>query len=264
MMKFFCTLLFLVVAANAFPPQIKFSESFMRVKSMRQRFGGRIVGGEEVEPNSIPFQISFQTTGGLHFCGASVMDKDTIITAAHCCDSFFPWEVQVVAGEHDLFSTSGDEQKIAVSDITYHEMFETHGTNYDVCLLKLKSSLDLNEKVKPVALPEKDQEFTGDAVVSGWGTIYSDGPSSPLLRSVTVQIVSDEDCSDAYPGSTDETMICAAAAGKDSCQGDSGGPLAQDGTLVGIVSWGRGCAFPGYPGVYGKVSQFIDWIVEHK
>ncbi|CAB4066843.1 PRSS1_2_3 [Lepeophtheirus salmonis] len=102
-------------------------------------------------------------------------------------------------------------------------------------LFLLKSSLDLNEKVKPVALPEKDQEFTGDAVVSGWGTIYSDGPSSPLLRSVTVQIVSDEDCSDAYPGSTDETMICAAAAGKDSCQGDSGGPLAQDGTLRQLI-----------------------------
>ncbi|CAB4065990.1 PRSS1_2_3 [Lepeophtheirus salmonis] len=94
------------------------------------------------------------------------------------------------------------------------------------------SSLDLNEKVKPVALPEKDQEFTGDVVVSGWGTISSNGPSSPVLRSVTVHVVSDEDCSDAYFGSTDETMICAAAPGKDSCQGDSGGPLAQDGTLV--------------------------------
>nr|CAH61460.1 trypsin [Lepeophtheirus salmonis] len=249
MMKFLGALLFLAAAAHAAP---------------RMKQSGRIVGGDEVEPNSIPFQISFQTITGFHFCGGSVMDKDTIITAAHCCDGFRAEDVQIIAAEHDLFSISGDEQKVGVSKITYHEKFGSHGTNYDVCLLKLKSSLDLNEKVKPVALPEKDQEFTGDVVVSGWGTIASNGPSSPVLRSVTVHVVSDEDCSDAYFGSTDETMICAAAPGKDSCQGDSGGPLAQDGTLVGIVSWGYGCAAPGYPGVYGKVSKFIDWIVEHK
>ncbi|CAB4066823.1 unnamed protein product [Lepeophtheirus salmonis] len=96
------------------------------------------------------------------------------------------------------------------------------------------SSLHFNEKVKPIALPEKDQEFIGDVVVSGWGTISSSGPPSPVLKAVTVQVVSDEDCSDAYYGSIDETMICAAAPGKDSCQGDSGGPLAQDGTLSSL------------------------------
>ncbi|QQP37822.1 Trypsin-1, partial [Caligus rogercresseyi] len=70
------------------------------------------------------------------------------------------------------------------------------------------------------------------------------------------------DYEDAYPGMIDETMICAAAPEKDSCQGDSGGPLVQGNTLVGIASWGRGCAFAGYPGVYGKVTKFLDWIAE--
>merc|ERR1712150_90655 len=63
-------------------------------------------------------------------------------------------------------------------------------------------------------------------------------------------------------------MICAADDGKDSCQGDSGGPLivraddSDEDVQVGIVSWGKGCAKPGYPGVYARVSEKIDWINE--
>ncbi len=62
-------------------------------------------------------------------------------------------------------------------------------------------------------------------------------------------------------------QICAAAksGGRDACQGDSGGPLvAFDRNdcpyVVGITSWGIGCAKPGSSGVYTRVSSFHAWI----
>lgn len=57
-------------------------------------------------------------------------------------------------------------------------------------------------------------------------------------------------------------MLCAgyATGGKDACQYDSGGPLVQGSVVVGIVSWGVGCALPRYPGVYADVGALRDWI----
>ena len=66
-----------------------------------------------------------------------------------------------------------------------------------------------------------------------------------------------------------DDMMCAGvkAGGKDACQGDSGGPLiaadpAQGNrmTLVGVVSWGFGCAAEDALGIYAEVSHFSSWL----
>lgn len=90
------------------------------------------------------------------------------------------------------------------------------------------------------------------------------GSVSPNLMGVSVPIVSKATCAQVYQSMNTITdrMICAGytAGGKDSCQGDSGGPLTSSGVLYGIVSWGRGCAQPKYPGVYTNVANLRSWI----
>ena len=74
-------------------------------------------------------------------------------------------------------------------------------------------------------------------------------------------------CNDAYGNQITSNMICAASPGKDSCQGDSGGPLVTQEndhyTLVGVVSWGYGCAMANYPGVYARVTAQMNWILDN-
>lgn len=96
--------------------------------------------------------------------------------------------------------------------------------------------------------------------------IFQSATASRTLRSATVNIVPQSACLRAYLSIATVTseMICAVGAnpGKDACQGDSGGPLAYNGYLIGLVSWGEGCADVRYPGVYTRVSVYTKWIQE--
>uniref|UniRef100_A0A673VB47 Kallikrein related peptidase 13 n=1 Tax=Suricata suricatta TaxID=37032 RepID=A0A673VB47_SURSU len=87
----------------------------------------------------------------------------------------------------------------------------------------------------------------------------------PTLQCANIQLRSDEECHQVYPGKITPNMLCAGTkeGGKDSCEGDSGGPLICNGTLHGIISWGDfPCGQPNRPGVYTRVSQYVVWIQE--
>ncbi|XP_057369715.1 trypsin-1-like [Daphnia carinata] len=242
----------------------------------------KIVGGTEVVPNSLPFQISLQRryfSGFSHSCGGSILNENTILNAAHCVEGINDVTIfRVVAGEHDLTQVSGLEQNRDVSSYLMHPDFDTNTFFSDIALIYLTTPLDLSvPSAKAVNLPPPVTEFDPPAgtitTVSGWGKTSSGGSISNVLLSVDVPIVADADCNAAYAGPFDPnpvlpSMLCAGGqpGGVDSCQGDSGGPLftgtGADVVQHGIVSWGRasGCALADYPGVYTQVSYFLDWI----
>jgi len=103
-------------------------------------------------------------------------------------------------------------------------------------------------------------------VVSGWGALTYGSSSIPSeLQFVNVKIIGQAECQSAsygYGSQIKSGMICAAAEGKGTCQGDSGGPLVSGNVLVGIVSWGYGCADADYPGVYTNVADYYNWIYD--
>jgi hypothetical protein len=100
----------------------------------------------------------------------------------------------------------------------------------------------------------------------GWGATCEGCSTSPLQRFVDLPLVGWDACEQAYPG-LNWDAVCAGtdAGGLDSCQGDSGGPLVWRSStgwvLLGVVSWGEGCARPNTPGVYTSVPVWRDWVV---
>ncbi|XP_059622965.1 trypsin-1-like [Phlebotomus argentipes] len=225
------------------------------------RLDGKIVGGYEVNVEEAPYQASLQTD--YSSCGASIISENFALTAAHCTDDAIADMFTLRVGSS--YHAKGGKV-VNVKRIVQHPQWNPQTIDYDFALLELAETLTFSEACQPVDLPEQDQDVEDGALllVSGWGNTQNAEESREKLRAALVPKTNDEVCSEAYGGNGMITprMICAGyeEGGKDACQGDSGGPLVENGTLVGVVSWGEGCAEKGYPGVYSRVASVRDWL----
>nr|P35037.5 RecName: Full=Trypsin-3; Flags: Precursor [Anopheles gambiae] len=227
--------------------------------------GHRIVGGFEIDVSETPYQVSLQYFNS-HRCGGSVLNSKWILTAAHCTVNLQPSSLAVRLGS-SRHASGGTVVRVA--RVLEHPNYDDSTIDYDFSLMELESELTFSDVVQPVSLPDQDEAVEDGTmtIVSGWGNTQSAAESNAILRAANVPTVNQKECTIAYSssGGITDRMLCAGykRGGKDACQGDSGGPLVVDGKLVGVVSWGFGCAMPGYPGVYARVAVVRDWVREN-
>ncbi|KAI8038298.1 trypsin-1 [Drosophila gunungcola] len=230
---------------------------------------GKIVNGTTAAPGELPFVVSLRRSkSGHHSCGATLLNSDWILTAAHCVRSSSPEQLDLQYGSQSLARNSS--QLVRVAAIFVHPGYEPQDKYVnDIALLQLAQSVTLTKRVQPVRLPEPHQVTPGNAsaVLAGWGLNATGGLVQRDLQKVQLQVFSDAECSERHQTQLHGTQICAGLpeGGKGQCSGDSGGPLLLTGTdtQVGIVSWSiKPCARPPFPGVFTEVSAYVDWIVE--
>ena len=227
-----------------------------------------IVGGTPVNPAcpncKYDFMVSIQSDGwwGGHFCGGSLVREDWVVTAAHCVQGDSPNSIEVVIGLHNVNGTNGSQTR-DVDAIIIHPQYSGNSLNNDYALLHLTQPITDFEPIKLVTSDSHDDEPVMSTTM-GWGATSSGGSSSNILLEVDVPI--DDSCGNYSNSDITNNMVCAGDGngGEDSCQGDSGGPLIMtndDGEyeLIGIVSWGYGCAEAQYPGVYSRIYPRLDW-----
>lgn len=234
---------------------------------------GRIVGGWETNITHFPHQVSLQM-GTRHICGGSVIAPNVILTAAHCV--LKPEEPQLYAIRAGSTIWSSGGSFVRVRQIIPHAQFNkpTHMNN-DIAMLVLHKALVYDRTIQPIPLVVPTDKVSAQAqlFVSGWGsTSVEQVITEPRLHYTAVVQMDRKSCTQNYfgAGAVTNSMFCAGSKSglgdRDSCMGDSGGPLvtkvADRFKILGIVSWGLGCANAQYPGVYTSVAAHNAWITQ--
>ncbi|CAG7722893.1 unnamed protein product [Allacma fusca] len=262
----------------------------------------RIIGGREVPLGSYPWmaRIGYQLTSGeiIYGCGGAVINERYILTAAHCIvEDGVPLHVQEISlSEHDTrtdpdCTSPGECSRVKyfkVEKIITHPEYNVARKHHDVALIRLAEPIDFKQElyIQPVCLPfikeyglQKFMAIPDQyAVSAGWGkTHWNRVPGSHVLQEVKVPVITNEDCTVKYSGISaieiSHKQLCAGGQqGFDTCEGDSGGPLMwlhkhNQGAKffqIGIVSFGpTQCGSGALPGVYTRVTGYLDWIVDH-
>ncbi|RJQ69921.1 serine protease [Pseudonocardiaceae bacterium YIM PH 21723] len=219
-----------------------------------------IVGGQiaDIADNSF---VGFRSDaeGKFRNCAVALVNSTTAISAASCFANASADEF-VTFGRQQLDGSDGTTVKVA--KVLLHPDFQSVDGGSDVAVLTLDEEVG---DVLPVTLVGSgDVDLYGpggQATVLGWGNTNENGQLSNDLRSADIDLISDTTCKTAYGARfVQATMVCAGLVqgGRDACQGDSGAPLVSGGKLIGVVSFGDGCARAGKPGVYTRLIGLLD------
>lgn len=247
----------------------------------------RIKHGEIAQVFAYPWMALLGGNNGKFHCGGSLIAESFVLTAAHCRQKKVTF---VRVGETDLSTpidcndaAEGQEdcadpyQDIRVAEFIKHENYSSSNKKNDIALIKLASPAQLNHSVRPICLPLPEmlpRKLPRKMTVTGWGYTEDKEETSNQLRFASITVLEHDQCQRSLRQlnmflTLDESQVCTGDKSDraDHCKGDSGGPLQYVGTkgfvIHGVVSFGLSiCGKERAPGVYTKVAQYVDWIID--
>ena len=249
----------------------------------------QIIGGAPSAPENYPWMAALLDTEFLNdsdpflaqYCGATVISGRWALTTAHCLfdvgltNQLEPSQIKVLVGTNDLLS--GEGQVINVARVVPHPDFNSdlNTVEADIGLIELATPVSV-DPIPLNRLADNPSVSEGTlAWITGWGSREFDGVPSDFpadLHEAQVPLLSVSSCQERYASSglsILDSHLCAgfAEGGVDTCVADSGGPIflsdGEGGFLqLGITSAGEGCAGT-FPGVYTRISSYIQWIDEN-
>lgn len=229
----------------------------------------RVIRGHEAKPFAYRFMVSIHYED-LHSCGGTLYRQDTVITAAHCAEDDLH-QFDVLVHRHDFQRSDAQEKgsRFKIREFITHPDYSLSGVRNDIAVVKLHRKARARTNV---ILDDGDlaQHVGTPLTLVGWG-LDEHGEYPNTLQETTLPTVDIDYCKAKY-GSLgyriNGTMVFCAGYTKpqsDACNADSGGPtfFHSHGSyvLVGVVSWGEGCAKDGFPGFYTRVTTYIPWIL---
>ncbi|KAJ2949705.1 hypothetical protein O0L34_g15637 [Tuta absoluta] len=259
-----------------------------------------IMGGHDAFPKEFPhmgavgWKSSDPNRDWKFMCGSTLISSKFALTAAHCSSAdsrdttisdvlpkIVRFGVEDIVNLFDFDHSATDRN---ISKIHVHPQYKSPIKYFDIALLELDEPITFNKFVQPACLWPEDMDRVKNGTVTGWGVTNPDAHEGhPYLQAADLDVVDDKSCEEflwryhnrRWRG-LEEHQFCAGqmAGGVDSCQGDSGGPFQRkiplppqvarrEGNMhhiVGVTSFGISCGKKELPGIYTKVSKFLDWI----
>ncbi|XP_063217452.1 venom serine protease-like [Bacillus rossius redtenbacheri] len=232
----------------------------------------RIVNGETTGMNEFPMMAGLvELTQRNVFCGATIVARRYVLTAAHCLVKKQTSDVVVLVGEHDI--KTGNDTNAArvyqVSRFIAHPGYNTYTQANDFAVIQVAQEIFFSLEVGPACLPwGTTYAFTNDYVEAlGWGLLSFGGEAPTALQKVALRVISNSQCYQVFNSTITDSIMCTYTPGKDACQSDSGGPLLWQNPrngrlfLAGIISVGISCAAE-KPAINTRVTSFLSWLAE--
>ncbi|KAJ8976384.1 hypothetical protein NQ317_003339 [Molorchus minor] len=262
-MKFFASCIFIVLALLNSPEKGTSQQYPSNV------FEPRIIGGNEVDAHSIPYQVFLNITGEDNttwYCGGSLITTNYVLTAGSCCDKAS--SIQIILGAHNVTFKEISQVRLNTTSFTIHPYF-IYENYINIAVINLPKPVNFNRVIQPVRLPNpyESTDFTNKTgKVTGWGSRdpYNTNSYPQVLLGEEGRIMGKWECinEDTYAF----IDICLDETSSNSvCTGDIGSPLTVDNVQVGIASRGVDgvdpCE-PGHPFIFTPVGTYLDWIKE--